>query len=477
VQIRAYMTGVALIASLGSIHCGSGTRSADDGSGGAGGSAQGSDDGGPIAEDAAQGEATSCAAVPRATPPALDVPTGGKTYYVGPDGLDTNDGSSTGTPFHTLQKGADSAQAGDTIMVMDGTYENPGAFAVVTMSHSGTALAWIVLRAAPGSHPHLTYANWVGVAVRGSYIAVEGLDIQGARQQFTMDQAQTHVTDLGYGPTNGTGIVIGDCSGDMKIDHIVVRDNVVYDGTEAGISSCHADYVTVEYNETHHNSFWSPYGGSGISLWQMYDSDQSTATKNFVRYNVSHENEEFFPAFGPKITDGNGIIIDSSNDLGGYKGRFLVSNNLVYGNGGSGIHSFRSDHVDMVNNTAYENNHSPAIDEGQIFCNASADCNVLNNIMWAPKGKVDTTTWATPTMLDYNIYWSGSGAPKKGAHDIIADPLFLNAGCLDFRLAAGSPAIDSATSTLAPPDDLLGTSRPQGVGYDRGAYELPFLER
>jgi hypothetical protein len=457
------------LALVGTTHCSPTYRAASDADAGAGANVE---EGGGATEDGAMEAGASCTSVPRAVPPPLDVPTGGKTYYVSPNGLDTNDGLSIGTPFRTLQKGADVAQAGDTIAVMDGTYENTVDYAAVTISHSGNPQGWIVLRAAPDAHPRIVYGNWVGVDVRGSYVAVDGLEIQGARTKFTMEQAQAHVTDLGYGPTNGAGIVVGDCAGDTKIGHVIIRNNLVYDGTEAGIGSCHSDYVTVEYNETHHNSFWSPYGGSGISLWQSYDSDQSTETKNFVRYNISHDNEEFFPAFGPKITDGNGIIIDSSNDMGGYKGRFLVSNNVVYGNGGSGIHAFHSDHVDMVNNTAYRNNHSPAIDEGQIFCNASGDCNVLNNVMWAADGKVASPTWANPAIQDYNLYFNGAVA-KKGAHDIIADPMFVDAACADFRLAPGSPAIDSAGSTLAPADDALGIARPQGAGIDRGAYERP----
>jgi parallel beta-helix repeat protein len=42
---------------------------------------------------------------------------------------------------------------------------------------------------------------------------------------------------------------------------------------------------------------------------------------------------------------------------------------------------------------------------------------------------------------------------------------------MDHRLAAGSPAIDSATAVGAPADDLLGTPRPQALGFDIGALE------
>jgi hypothetical protein len=56
------------------------------------------------------------------------------------------------------------------------------------------------------------------------------------------------------------------------------------------------------------------------------------------------------------------------------------------------------------------------------------------------------------------------------AHSFIATPsaLFV-AG--SYRLAQGSPAIDAGLSLLDLPDDLEGVSRPQGFGFDLGAYE------
>ena len=63
-----------------------------------------------------------------------------------------------------------------------------------------------------------------------------------------------------------------------------------------------------------------------------------------------------------------------------------------------------------------------------------------------------------------------------------ADPLFQDPdgadnvpGTLDdnFHLSQSSPCVDSGTPTNAPNHDLAGDSRPQGNGYDRGAFELP----
>jgi len=42
----------------------------------------------------------------------------------------------------------------------------------------------------------------------------------------------------------------------------------------------------------------------------------------------------------------------------------------------------------------------------------------------------------------------------------------------DYRIAANSPAVDSGSSELAPNHDFFGTARPQGRGFDKGAFEV-----
>jgi len=51
-------------------------------------------------------------------------------------------------------------------------------------------------------------------------------------------------------------------------------------------------------------------------------------------------------------------------------------------------------------------------------------------------------------------------------------PLFVNPSRVDFHLEEDSPAIDSDPSMDAPRDDFDGNPRPQGAGYDSGAFEF-----
>jgi hypothetical protein len=411
-----------------------------------------------------------CGTAPMGAAPPLSVPTGGKTYYVSPTGNDSHDGLSSSTPFQTLQHGADTAQAGDTVLVMDGTYTNSGTNDVVDIKSSGTASAWIVFSNAPGAHPLISFNGWSGFNITGSYVAVDGFEIQGDRTAITLAQAESYQTSGQYpASANGAGIMAGSFSLNTGPNHLIIRNNKIHDCTEVGIQVMACDYVTIEYNETYLNAYWSPYGGSGISLAVALGIDNSTASKNFIRNNVSHDNEEFVleTACNNKICDGNGIIVDTNN-RNAYAGRTLVTNNLVYGNGGSGMHSVGSDHVDFVNNTATMNNHSPAINEGQIFQDISSDVNIFNNVMWAFPGKPVNGLGT----YDYNIYFNGT-AVNQGAHDVVANPMFENAACDDFRLLPGSPGVGTGSSHLAPIIDLLNVPRPQADGFDRGAYQLP----
>ena len=83
------------------------------------------------------------------------------------------------------------------------------------------------------------------------------------------------------------------------------------------------------------------------------------------------------------------------------------------------------------------------------------------------------------TKLDYNVLFNGkTGSYVQGTHDIVQEPLFINAfiDTFDGRLLPESPAIDNGLSVgslggLIPADDLTGYSRPYGDGVDRGAYE------
>jgi hypothetical protein len=90
--------------------------------------------------------------------------------------------------------------------------------------------------------------------------------------------------------------------------------------------------------------------------------------------------------------------------------------------------------------------------------------------------------------IDYNIYWGDTAYPGAlngsgkswsqwqgygfEANGGFENPLLVNPSLRDFQVEEGSPAIDNGVALGSPYDiDIVGVSRPQGQGWDIGAYE------
>jgi hypothetical protein len=74
--------------------------------------------------------------------------------------------------------------------------------------------------------------------------------------------------------------------------------------------------------------------------------------------------------------------------------------------------------------------------------------------------------------VDHSAFGDSDGPLLDGGANVAADPAFVNAGGGDFRLTPGSPAIDAGlTDALTQGIDRDGHPRFQGGGLDLGAYE------
>lgn len=417
-------------------------------------------------------------------------------YYVSSLlGKNSNNGLSAATARQTIQSAVILTHPGDTVLVMDGIYKSTsGPVLNLIPANSGTSEKYIVYRAYPGHKPKLTASGnvWNAVSINASYVIVEGLELEGNNANITYEAAYLSYQENIAGGTNWSkyanfntnGISIGGPSAESKFPHhVVIRHCKVHDFPGGGISSIQADYTTIENNMVYNNAWYMMYGGSGISILTPVEVDAVTTYKNFVRNNYCHTNKTTIPwVSGQKLSDGNGIIIDvnvhpynqSSIKDKPYRGRTLVENNVSVNNGGSGIHSYLADHVDIVNNTACNN--GTVVGYPDIFTNNCKDVNIINNIMYSrPGGKCNSAPGNATEIYDYNIYFNGT-VGKKGPHDLVANPQFVNLNLNltegDFHLKNTSPAMNSGTSTLFAAKDIEGRTRPLGDAIDRGAYEF-----
>jgi hypothetical protein len=415
----------------------------------------------------------------------------GADYYVSVTGTDSNNGTSQDKPFKTLQKASDRTNPGDTVFVMDGTFVKRNA-SILTITRSGQPEAYVTYKALPGHHPKILCGGtvWNIILVLANYIIIDGLEVIGDNENITYDQAREVYDyalnavdkDWNYIATvNTNGISIGDNNVTQRPHHVIIRHCIVHGCPGGGIGTLDVDYITIEDNIIYSNCWYSMYAHSGISLFWNYNYDEYTGYKNFIRRNLCYDNECYIPWYGyDRISDGNGIIVDSNKDTRkpgdtDYVGRTLVENNVSFANGGSGIHAYKCRYVDIVNNTAYHNSRSPALDYAEMFANDCEDARLYNNIMVARDGGAANSNYNNKkTYYNYNIYYNGTTA-IAGKYDLKVDPMFVTPSedpvVADFHLREGSPAIDFGTTELAPADDFDHRPRPQGRGVDKGAYE------
>jgi len=357
---------------------------------------------------------------------------------------------------------------------MSGTYPEQ-----VYLTSSGSADGgYITYQAYPGQTPVMTNYNQYAAfnfASGVSYVIIDGFTIVGNAASVAASQARSLATNYSTYVTNG------DCIS-AKGNHIVIRNNNLSECPGAGLGVA-GDYFYVYGNTIYDNAYWSSSDKSGISITGV-DSDTSTAAKIWVYDNIVYGNQNFIcnvPETNPcKITDGEGIIVDSdiSNN---FHGRTEIFNNLVYGNGGPGIEAYQSQHVDIVNNTTYMNNVSALepppyqahAQNAEVTVGNSLDISVFNDTLYSQPGAPSLYIFGTPPsqlLWDYNIQFNSSGSlTGVGGNNIVADPLFVSPSLFNFGLSAGSPAIGAGTPAEAPSVDLLGVSRSASI--DIGAYE------
>lgn len=437
------------------------------------------------------------------------------SYYVSspanqPAGNDSNPGT-LAAPFATIQHAADLTRPGDIVYVRSGTYTNTGtAGSVFTIRISGTVSNPITFRYYPGEGRPLlkfnTY-NGIGTANNLAYVVIDGFRIQGnnpaitsvingGNANYALNQPRSCANHAGNADPifNGVGVAINGRGASSYPHHLTVRNCDIYDCGQAGITAIESDYITIDNNKVFNNSWYTVYGSSGISVLTSRNTDNLAGYHFLIRNNKVFGNELRVPWYSQSdnvckgYTDGNGIILDTNTQFG-YSGRTLIANNLVVNNGGAGITTFESDHVDLINNTTYHNSRTTGNNSGEVVVAYSHDVLLQNNIVAALSTTFTTTfKYSGAIVLKSNLFSSGQGSnlvnndgSYTNTNALYADPKFISQGTdittANFRLQTTSPAINSGITGNLPATDLDGNPRVFGSAPDRGAYENQTVAR
>lgn len=331
----------------------------------------------------------------------------------GSDNRGVDQAQNRNTPFRTIQRGVNEAFAGDTVLVLPGTYtEN------VFFGRSGNRGAEILLRSEQRSGARVI--GWISSNDQ-SFLTVEGFDV-------------TNTSSIP--PTKGISFV--------RCHHVTVRNCTVHNCYGGGIAFDLTDWVLCEWNLVFDNAFFNPGQHSGISIYQPdYRGDDDRTYGIIIRNNTSFGNRNLVnnPGFG-RPTDGNGIVLDDylKRQGGGvpYDRMTMVENNLVFGNGGNGIHNFSSQNIRIRNNTCVGNTSSFDFG-GEISISESDRIYVYNNIVSASPNRFAMHQSRSTNFLAFNNVANGPffNTPSDGA--IFTNDIFAPG---TFRLSPTSPAID-----------------------------------
>ncbi len=410
----------------------------------------------------------------------------------------------------SMRKAIDDRRPGDLILVDTNNTLGP---LHLLQNKGGYAGKWITIAAAKGRSPKIAATAWAAVDIREPYVQVCGLELAGT------------ATSTNWQDVTRVGVSV------ESTHHVRVVDNHIHNFSLGGINLNHSNNLFVLNNNVHHNSFWGKEQGSGISVYQPDDSignsDPNAApyqiviSGNKVHHNANKVTSTWYRNDDGHLvaTDGNGIILDDfetlqkpKNQRNPFDGKALVSNNVVYRNGGRGIHAGPNGgrHIHILNNTSYHNltsvgDKSVRFDEfgraeitifgtqGQ----TSWDIKLINNIMVVdpnlnPKQN-EVRAFYRGNIADWSIeanHNSFVGEATKGffnfpdqpnsqsdhelgkRSDQNAMPPFRDAANYDFHLTRKWRRGSGATTALIGKIDHDGDVRPRGKRQERGAFEF-----
>ncbi|MDH5174133.1 MAG: right-handed parallel beta-helix repeat-containing protein, partial [Elusimicrobiota bacterium] len=351
------------------------------------------------------------------------------TYYVAESGNDDYPGTKA-LPWASVDKAADTMEAGDTVYVMAGSYSG------FDVTRSGTADNYISYLAYPGDTPKIGQIYFQYGASYNKFVGFEIIHPSAGGVIMDHNNDYNIVSNCRIHDIGSVGV---DISGGS--DFNIVEDCVIYD---CDVYAIHTSGTTNRGNIFRRNECYR-IGDDGFNL---SPSTKDTQLIGNVIYDVDQD--------GNGTADGIHLYDDGST---------IVRGNLVYHDGGATggvfwIHG-GSNHI-IQNNTFVGLPGFTSAYGGIIWLEFTSNVTLKNNIAYSSDGSVGVVVGInSSTNDDYNdwhntvsskcVYFGGEWKSVseyqkedgRGLHCISLDPKFVDPASGDFHLQSDSPCKDS----------------------------------
>ncbi|NIM93050.1 MAG: hypothetical protein GTO18_04985 [Anaerolineales bacterium] len=417
------------------------------------------------------------------------------THYVATDGSDSNPGTEV-APWRTIQHAADVANPGDTFCIQSGSYEE--RIDVTRSGEQGKPISFIA-QGAVHNHGYKIRADWITVI--GFEMTMNGVSVKGKHCQI-QDNNIHNLDFVGIDLVTTPGYRDNDTTTDC-----IIHGNTIAYAVKAGIRLMGQNHL-IENNDISHTLECSPYSSycddaDGIRFFGSHH----TIRGNYI-HDILHEPEnlsdphidcfqtwhtahhilfEGNTCFSPNTSKSNQILMleemnpdDVVSDLTFRNNLFIMSDP---GYVPMNFHQKRSgdtiDNIVVVHNT-FIHPDIRGIGQYAIALTRVRNALIQNNIFY---NYADGSKGNTYILMDgesenintgYNLVYNDNGVQPAGGpfpNDLwMVDPLFVDYASGDYRLQSGSHAVDTGVD-IGVTLDFDGNTRPQGAGFDMGAFE------